>query len=224
MQGFPSFQDVTTLAQRCSSSCQRNTGNQGSTYIIPGMNFTCNGEVRRWRVAASEIYYSGRSNRLPTLQIWREMPPSSSTYTLATEIPLVSCNGDNYDVIIGNGVYECALNQPVLVQKGDILGLYLSRGHQNHDQIRVLFATGTVLLQTVYAYGGTRSSFSLDSPGTTRTEQALPLVTLDVASNGKYLISHYAMSTEGVRLLLKFKTTSLHTGDCTMYATGIAIG
>ena len=179
------------LAQQCSSSCERDTGsNGGSTYIIPGMTFTCSGLITRW--TAGGVIDDNKFDANPRLQIWREMSPSSSTYNIVTEISLLSCNGGNIqDVTVDNNLYTCNLNDVVPVQPGDILGVHLSRVHQNYDRFAVFFSTNNAMLQTVYAYGGARSSFSSVSPGTDNIEQSLPLIALDVASNGNYDLLYY---------------------------------
>ena len=175
------------LAQQCSSSCERDTGSGGgSTYIIPGMNFTCAGGITGW--TAGGMIYDNNIDADPRLQILRELSPlsSTSTYTIVAEIALLSCSGGSIIVGVNNNLHTCSLNDFVSVQPGDILGVYLSRVRSNYDRFAVYFSTNNAMLQTIYVYDGARSSFSLDSPRADSMEQALPLIALDVVSNGMY--------------------------------------
>ncbi len=191
-QGFPSNTQVASLTRQCSSSCERDTGSSsGSTYIVPGMTFTCAGSITRW-MAGGVPRYNG-FDAVPKLEIWRESSPSSSLYNLVEEISLLECNGvSNKGTEIESNLYGCSLNTAVPVQPGDILGVHLTRVHQNRNRFAVFFATNTIPLQTVYAYEGSRTSFSLTSPGASSTEQALPLIALEVSPNGNNPDHHIA--------------------------------
>ena len=153
----------------------------GSTYIIPGMNFTCNGRISSW-MAGGVTHFSSRGD--PKLQIWRESSPSSSTYTLAASISLLNCNGRRI-VVTSTNLYVCSFNGVgIAVQQGDIIGIYLTRTQPQHNQFRVFFSKSITSLQTIHAYGGNITSFSLNSPGSRSEEMAVPLITLNVISDG----------------------------------------
>ena len=117
----------------------------------------------------------------PTLQIWRPVSSSSTTYTRIIEIPLLTCNGES-TVTVNTDVHECRLTTSVTVQAGDILGIYLTRRTGNRGQFQVFF--NNVTSQRL-RYDGTKIQISLHSPSA--TEQGLPLIVLEVIANGKII-------------------------------------
>ena len=147
------------------------------------MRFTCNGTIDRW--SAGGIYISGSFFSDPELQIWRPTSADSTDYTMVASISLYSCNGVTPPPMMMNNVYDCQLSTRVSVQDGDILGVHLSRVRQSAAQFRVFFDDSSTDPPPVlnYYYTGEPSQFSLSSPGGS-TEQALPLISLDVTPNG----------------------------------------
>lgn len=183
LPGFPTFDNVQTLSSTCSS-CTRDTGDsQGSTYIIPGMNFTCSGTISKWRAAGEIIYRESNgksSNRLPMIQIWQS---NNNRFSRISEIPLLDCNGAApMEVDIDTNVYECQLDVRVEVQQGSILGVYLARNHRSRDQFAVYFSTNPhVPLLNYYSYSGDASEQTLSSSAGI----ALPLIALElIPDNG----------------------------------------
>ena len=187
-QGFPTLSAINSLAASCSQSTRclrdRGRGDSGSTHIIPNMRFTCNSTIVRW--IAGGMYNQGQNtDDRPGLQIWRPASADSTDYTVVASISLYSCNGVTPPPMMMNNVYDCQLSTGVSVQDGDILGVHLTRVIQNAPQFRVFFDDISTDPPPVlnYYYIGEPSQFSLSSPGGS-TEQALPLIALDVTPNG----------------------------------------
>ena len=187
-QGFPTLSAINSLAASCNSQSNRclrdrGRGDSGSTYIIPDMRFTCDGTIVRW--SAGGVYDSGHMTGDPGLQIWRPTPADSTDYTVVASISLYYCNGVTPPPMMMNNVYDCQLSTGVSVQDGDILGVSLTRVNNNSPQFRVFFDDSNTDPPSVlnYYYTGELSQFSLSSPGGS-TEQALPLIALNVTPNG----------------------------------------
>ena len=79
--------------------------------VIPGINFTCNGNVTRWTIGAA---WESGATTFAELQIWRNQ--SNTQY--------MKVNGSNIIVEAesGNQVYE--LDIPLVFQEGDVLGFF----------------------------------------------------------------------------------------------------
>ena len=99
--------------------------------VFPSYNFTSDGNITGWTVAAWWRNGNGR-NRFPELQVWRR-------------------SGDAYDRIASteltataqspNQLYSGTIDPPLQFQSGDILGLYLPRNVNNNGaRLLVLFA------------------------------------------------------------------------------------
>ena len=82
-------------------------------YIVPELNFSCNGTVTQWKVGLE----SGGNNQEVNLQIWRSVGPGE--YTSVTEVVYTKTVGDERIATI-----------PVStsVMAGDIVGFYVPEG------------------------------------------------------------------------------------------------
>ena len=85
----------------------------GSQVIIPGISFTCSGNISSWTFGAE---WYGNTESYTELQIWRSSGDGSYTKVGSTTII-----ADNYNP---TGLYEYPLTAPVSFQEGDILGFY----------------------------------------------------------------------------------------------------
>ena len=83
------------------------------------MVFNCTGTITRWIFRAEE---TGNNDELfPKISTWREIGFTQST----TDFIRISRSGSAGE-LTGNGpVYEYVLQEPVVVQEGDILGIDL---------------------------------------------------------------------------------------------------
>ena len=84
--------------------------------IIPGINFTCNGNIHSW-IFGAEWYKSTES--YTELQIWRSSGDGSYTKVGSTTI----MTEENTTQL-----YEYPLSSPLPFQEGDILGYYQPSG------------------------------------------------------------------------------------------------
>ena len=112
-------------------------------YIIPELNFFCDGTVTQWKVGLE----GGGNNERVNLQIWRSVGPGE--YSSVTEMAYTKTVGD-----------ERIASVPVSmsVMAGDMVGFYVSGG-----QLQPHTVPGVGL--TIYTTGGSpTSSLSSLSP------------------------------------------------------------
>ena len=96
---------------------------QGQQRIIPMINFTCNGSINKWIVAAR--WDNGRDRTFfPQLQIWRRSP-GTDMYTLVNGTPTVAATENTSEI------YEFVPSSSLQFQQGDILGMF------NLDKLRL---------------------------------------------------------------------------------------
>lgn len=159
-----------------------NSSEEGFTHIIPEVKFTCSGTVVRWTVGGKLLKRRLGSN--PRLLIWRSLLSSNTTYSVTARIPLLSCNGGTL-TRVRSDMYECHLYPGVDIERGDVVGAFLSPDIQNTDQFQLYFENrGHMDSPLNYLFAGERSELSLDSPDA-ETERALPLISFEVRSFGK---------------------------------------
>ena len=116
---------------------------QNAQYIIPELNFSCNGTVTQWKVGLE----SGGNNQQVNLQIWRSV--GAGEYTNVTEVVYTKSPNERIATV------------PVSmsVMAGDMVGFYVPDGQL---QPRTLPGVGL----TMYTTGGSPTS-SLGSLGST---------------------------------------------------------
>ena len=186
-EGTSDSSDSSDMNNDCFKETSSNSNSGYSTRIIPQLSITCNGDLTGWR-AAGEI--TGRS-KSPLLQIWRETESQSGTYQKASDdIPLGLCNGrDSLEQVSINlsSYYECVLDAPVPVQRGDIIGLVLPRDRASSFR---MYFTDDSIVNHVYNFDPL-TVFPDPSQQGYREEyqdEAMPLITLIIAQ-GKYSAS-----------------------------------
>ena len=166
-QGFPDFDRVKLLAENCAECA--GPSSLVSTSFIPTMNFTCNGNVVKWRFGGVI------DNGTLSLIIFRS---SDNTIVAKSETPLQSCNGED-PIRVANNTYECQLLSQNPVQIGDTLGILIR--NQQGQQSRVYFDS-SVANAPRYGYLPSDSiQFSMGD--LTQTGQGLPLIAVEVLSN-----------------------------------------
>ena len=137
--GFPSRERMYAVLNRPNSH-QTNT-----QAIIPSMNFTCNGSISSWIIAANLGKLSTNSTPFTELQIWRRERTGEYKRVVFTEV---------MSKINSSKVYYHNLASPMVFQAGDIIGYY-----QSGNKHRILF--GRVNSgQTVYYHNNQESSSS----------------------------------------------------------------
>ena len=84
--------------------------------IIPMINFTCNGSIDKWIVAAK---WDDKDDHtfFPQLQIWRRSP-GTDMYTLVDSTPTMGASENN------SRIYEFVPSSRLQFQQGDILGVF----------------------------------------------------------------------------------------------------
>ena len=112
------------------------TVTDNTQYIIPELNFSCNGNVTQWKVGLED----GGNNEVVNIQIWRSV--SAGKYSRVTEQVYTKTDND-----------ERIANVPVSmsVMAGDIVGFYVPGG-----QLRLHTAPDVGL--TMYTIGGSPTS------------------------------------------------------------------
>ena len=131
------------------------------------MRFSCNGTVTKWIYGAEE-QQSG--NRLPELQIWRQLGPNNYNKTGSS---LVTANTS-----IGTNLYEFIPQPPLEFQEGDIFGVHIP---QSSDSQLVLYQ------QRLSGPLNLRIDGDVDNPSSTITEALVtatndfPLVTVEIS-------------------------------------------
>ena len=105
--GFMSLNRIHTLLDSTTLRVLKS-----SQVIIPGINFTCNGNIHKW-IFGAEWY--GNTESYTELQIWRSSGDGS--YTKVGSTTIIADNNPTE-------LYEYPLFAPVSFQEGDILGYY----------------------------------------------------------------------------------------------------
>ena len=135
------------------------------------INFTCSGSINKWTVAA-EWDGGGNNINFPQLEIWRTQSAGSNVYnrvgfTLAEE----TIRNDNQ-------TYEFVLSTPLQFEPGDILGIF------NPQRPRLgIYYVETIGPPNYHTTGeGTSpSTASFNISGNTRSQNDLPLITVDTS-------------------------------------------
>ena len=163
----------------CNGGCY--TGDRGaSTRLYPGIEFTCNGTVTKWR-AAARPETSGSSNTM--LWIWRETFRGSDTYQRISTQPIelgVCGSGVGASPVAGmEDVYECTLpiSSRVTVQPGDIIGT--EDAAPNERGFALLYDDSRGERPTAYIFTGRSVTMAMLGPNDNSPNE-IPLVMLTV--------------------------------------------
>ena len=106
-------------------------------YIIPELNFSCDGTVTQWKVGLE----GGGNGQSVNLQIWRSV--GAGEYTSVTEVVYTKTVGDER-------IATVPVSMSVMV--GDMVGFYVPKG-----QLQLHFVPNVGL--TIYITGGSPHSF-----------------------------------------------------------------
>ena len=81
------------------------------------INFTCNGSINKWIVAAE---WDNRNDRtfFPQLQVWRRSPGTTDMYTVVGSMPTMGATEN------ASEIYEFVPSSRLRFQQGDILGVF----------------------------------------------------------------------------------------------------
>ena len=85
----------------------------GRQVLVPSINFSCSGNIRKWILGARWL---GNSLAHTELQIWRKI--SNTTYTKVAGTSIIA------GTMNSSKVYEQSLELPISFQAGDILGYF----------------------------------------------------------------------------------------------------
>ena len=179
--GFPSnVQDVV------QNEMVDKINNFNSTRLIPDMNFTCNGTIKKVTVTGIKQDGDRRPMRNMKLQIWRlETATEWGRYhrNYSIELPS-SCKMNMLKVIMmfdRIGIYECTLrsNLQMSVKPGDILGIELPPKPNANLQLYSVTDSGLTNYIFERARGDLQSS-TIDLCNKTNETTTLPLVRVEV--------------------------------------------
>ena len=195
IHGLPTFEDLKTLSEDCVALEQDGTDEEDTgclfntrttrTYIMPYINFTCDGQITRWMAGGVADTSSPLSENPPRLLVLRGT--CDNRYAVASEIPLMSCNGGVLDTV-ATDLYECSLSSGIEVKSGDLLGITqrydLSESFRLYINLPPSSLTEDQPMPT-YQFNNRpeRTCFILRSEG--NQLELLPLVALEVQSTGK---------------------------------------
>ena len=110
--------------------------------MYPDILFSCNGSLTKWIYGGID-HGNNPPNRLPELQIWRQLGPNNYNKTGSSLV--------NASTMIGTNLYEFIPQTPLQFQEGDIFGVYYP--HERDSSINLYeqggsgpinYRTGTV--------------------------------------------------------------------------------
>lgn len=135
--------------------------------IIPMINFTCNGSINKWIVAAK---WDNKRDPFPQLQIWRRSP-GTDMYTLVNGTPTVATTVNTSEI------YEFVPSSRLQFQQGDILGVF------NPDKPRLgiyyVDKIGPANYHTRTGSSPSNSPFTINS--NTDSQNDLPLIAVETS-------------------------------------------
>ena len=139
--------------------------------IIPNLNFSCDGAIKKWIVRAE---WNNSGTAFPDLQLWRL---NSGVYTKVGNTTLYASSKNS------NSVYELEVRPSLPFQRGDILGIFQPIGRRSRLRIQYVNRNGNPL-NLVFRVNGSvteppSDTFATTSPNLTR-QAGLPLVTVEI--------------------------------------------
>ena len=163
--------------------------------LIPGMNFSCDGEIV-WLKIAGQLQSDEQYSQYPKLQIWRRVwswPLWQYIWT-GSEVALkssVCIMGTWTHVSDSSDVYQCSLKENAFVsfQRGDFIGLELPP--QNNATFLLYFTTQGGPTNTIYFQGNYSRPFA--------TENTQPQITLGIRS--KFVCVHLCCNNLATKTL-----------------------
>lgn len=97
-----------------------------SFVILPSLRFNCSGNIVKWTIGG--IYRPNGGDSL-NLQIWRRMGNSTSVYERVNGRDTVLTPSSNYR----NDVFELIPNNPIPVEPGDVIGVYVPQNRPKQN-------------------------------------------------------------------------------------------
>ena len=112
---------------------------QRQQIIFPNMTFTCNGSITKLIAVVDVLEEKGVPLMAPEVQIWRKSRnESKDSYAKIKFIFITTTQVFNRNVV------ELNLQDPIKVQKGDILGVYQPRYNESTLSIRYQIRDGPI--------------------------------------------------------------------------------
>ena len=91
------------------------------TRVMPGLNFTCDGNITSLLLGVDVRTVDGSRVEYPEVQVWRQSPSIDNSYTHEDQQRIqLSAAGD----FSPDGVLQYNLTTPISFQSGDVLGVY----------------------------------------------------------------------------------------------------
>ena len=108
-EGFASLYHIDVVEGNTALHCH-----DQRQVVIPDLNFTCSGTIRKWIFGAA---WRGLSDAYLELQVWRRI----------TDVAYIKVGGTIIMVGAENGsqLYEYPLETPLTFQEGDIVGYFM---------------------------------------------------------------------------------------------------
>ncbi|XP_019855629.1 PREDICTED: uncharacterized protein LOC109584353 [Amphimedon queenslandica] len=107
-------------------------------YLYPDIVFSCNGSLTKWIYGGID-HGNNPPNRLPELQIWRQLGPNNYNKTGSSLV--------NASAMIGTNLYEFIPQNPLQLQEGDIFGFYFPERSESQLSIYEQDGNGPVNLR-----------------------------------------------------------------------------
>ena len=136
--------------------------------IIPAINFTCQGTVTKWIVAAK---WNKKSN-LAELQIWRKAG-AEGTYTKSQATTITASEENN------TGIYEFDVSG-VTFQEGDILGVFTPKDSRLRPYFSELYGPPNYYMDTGMDSTATAIGTTFQISGSA-IQHDIPLVTVEIS-------------------------------------------
>lgn len=139
--------------------------------IIPMINFTCNGSINKWIVAAR---WDNRRDRtfFPQLQIWRRSP-GTDMYTLVDSTPTMGATENTSEI------YEFVPSSSLQFQQGDILGVF----NPDKPRLGIYYVERIGPANYHTGAGGSPSNGPFTINSNTRFQSDLPLIAVETSKS-----------------------------------------
>ena len=137
--------------------------------IIPMINFTCNGSIDKWIVAARWDNKRDRSF-FPQLQIWRRSP-GTDMYTLVDSTPTMGATENTSEI------YEFVPSSRLQFQQGDILGVF----NPDKPRLGIYYVEGIGPANYHTGTGGSPSNSPFTINSDTDSQSDLPLIAVETS-------------------------------------------
>ena len=137
--GFMQLELLKRRAEKISSAnlISETSLTDGETRVMPGLNFTCNGNITGLLLAVDLRTVGGSIVQYPQIQVWE--PSTIITlpgfYTRGDHQNISLSAGDDFST---DGVLQYNLSPPLSFQSGDLLGVY--QPERSKSVVRLFYA------------------------------------------------------------------------------------